>query len=56
MFLFDGSGNQVMWMSPSLRLVVLRFGPTPKAKTGTPGEWDNSIIPNTIMRGIAKPS
>lgn len=52
-FLFDGSGNQAMWMSPSLRLVVLRFGPTPKAKTGQPGEWDNSFIPNTIMRGIA---
>ncbi len=52
-FLFDGSGNQAMWMSPSLRLIILRFGPTPKAKTGQPGEWDNSFIPNTIMRGIA---
>jgi CubicO group peptidase (beta-lactamase class C family) len=51
-FLFDGSGNQAMWMSPSLRLVVLRFGATPPGKTGTPGEWDNSLIPNMIMRGI----
>ena len=54
-FLFDGSGNQVMWMSPSLRLVILRFGPTPKAKTGKAAEWDNSVIPNTIMRGVVVP-
>ncbi len=49
MFLFDGSGNQAMWMSPSKQLIVLRFGPTPKPKTG---EWDNSVLPNTILRGM----
>jgi CubicO group peptidase (beta-lactamase class C family) len=48
-FLFDGSGNQAMWMSPSKQLIVLRFGPTPRPKTG---EWDNSVLPNTILRGM----
>ena len=52
LFLWDGSGNQAMWISPSLDLVVLRFGNTPKPAYGEPGEWDNSLIPNTIIRGL----
>ncbi len=53
-FLWDGSGNQAMWISPSKNLVVLRFGDTPKPKYGQKGEWDNSLIPNTIIRGLKR--
>ena len=52
LFLWDGSGNQAMWIVPSQQLVVLRFGPTPKPKYGEPGEWDNSLLPNTVIRGL----
>jgi CubicO group peptidase (beta-lactamase class C family) len=52
LFLWDGSGNQAMWIVPSRNLVVLRFGNTPKPKYGQKGEWDNSLLPNTIIRGI----
>jgi CubicO group peptidase (beta-lactamase class C family) len=52
LFLWDGSGNQAMWIVPSKELVVLRFGNTPKPKYGQPGEWDNSLIPNTVIRGL----
>ena len=52
LFLWDGSGNQAMWIVPSRDLVVLRFGPTPKPKAGQPGEWDNTLLPNTIIRGL----
>jgi CubicO group peptidase (beta-lactamase class C family) len=52
LFLWDGSGNQAMWIVPSKNLVVLRFGPTPKPKYGEKGEWDNSLIPNAVIRGL----
>lgn len=52
LFLWDGSGNQAMWIVPSKNLVVLRFGNTPKPKYGEKGEWDNSLIPNTILRAL----
>ena len=52
LFLWDGSGNQAMWIVPSKQLIVLRFGPTPKPKYGQPGEWDNSLLPNTIIHGL----
>lgn len=55
LFLWDGSGNQAMWIVPSKQLVVLRFGPTPKPKYGQPGEWDNSLLPNTVIRGFKAP-
>jgi CubicO group peptidase (beta-lactamase class C family) len=53
LFLFDGSGNQAMWIVPSRDLVVLRFGPPPTRRPGDPGEFDNSRLPNTIMRGLS---
>ena len=52
LFLWDGSGNQAMWIVPSKQLVVLRFGPTPKPKAGMRGEWDNALLPNTLLRGL----
>ena len=53
LFLFDGSGNQAMWIVPSKDLVVLRFGPPPTRQPGEPGEFDNSRLPNTIIRGLS---
>ena len=52
LFLFDGSGNQAMWIVPSKDLVVLRFGPPPTRRPGEPGEFDNSRLPNIIIRGL----
>ena len=48
----DGSGNQAMWIVPSKDLVVLRFGPPPTRRPGEPGEFDNSRLPNTIIKGL----
>jgi CubicO group peptidase (beta-lactamase class C family) len=51
--MFDGNSNQVAWIVPSEDLVILRVGDQPPR---TP-EWDNTAIPNTILRGIVrKPS
>ncbi len=50
LFLFDGNGNQVVYVVPSEQLVVLRVGPAPPRGT----DWDNSHLPNTVMRGIAR--
>jgi CubicO group peptidase (beta-lactamase class C family) len=48
LFLFDGYGNQVVYVIPSYDLVILRTGDSPPRNP----EWDNSFLPNTIMRGI----
>jgi CubicO group peptidase (beta-lactamase class C family) len=46
--LFDGNANQVAYIVPSEELVILRVGRWPdKGK-----EWDNSYLPNTILRSI----
>ena len=46
--LFDGNSDQVVYIVPSRRLVVLRLGETPPASP----EWDNTVLPNTILRGL----
>lgn len=46
--LFDGNSNQVVYIVPSQRLIVLRLGETPPASP----EWDNAILPNTVLRGL----
>ena len=48
LFLFDGNGNQTAYIVPSADLVVLRLGTSPTR----PAEWDNSMLPNTILSGI----
>lgn len=48
LFLYDGNGNQVVYVIPSLDLVVLRTGN--RAPRGS--EWDNALVPNTLIRGI----
>lgn len=44
----EGRDHQRLWIVPSLRLVILRTG-------GPAGEkgWDESMIPNTIIRGTS---
>ena len=42
----EGGSNRVMWVSPSLDLVILRLG-------RTTDKWDNSALPNMIIRGMS---
>ncbi len=48
LFLFDGNANQVVYIVPSAKLVVLRMGSSPPK---TP-EWDNAVLPNILLRGL----
>ena len=50
LYLFDGNANQVVYVVPSQDLVILRTGFPPPLNDSA--EWDNSYLPNTIMRGI----
>lgn len=49
--LFDGNGNQVMYMVPSQQMIILRTGGSPPKSA----EWDNSFLPNLLIRdAVAK--
>ncbi len=48
LFLFDGNSNQVVYIVPSLKLVIVRTGDEPPRAP----EWDNTVLPNTIIRGL----
>lgn len=48
--LFDGNGNQVVYIMPSRNLVIMRLGPRPKHET----PWDNAFIPNVVSRHLGK--
>lgn len=50
LFLFDGNSNQVVYVIPSERMVVLRTGATPPKAP----EWDNSRLPNLLIRGVKR--
>ena len=52
LFLFDGNANQVVYIIPSERLVILRMGENPPRGEGQ--EWDNTVLPNTVLRGILR--
>ena len=52
LFLFDGNANQVVYVVPSERLVIVRTGGNPPRKDGA--EWDNAFLPNTVMRGLER--
>jgi CubicO group peptidase (beta-lactamase class C family) len=52
LFLFDGNADQVAYIVPSQRLIVLRMGDQPPK---TP-EWDNAVLPNLILRGLMQPA
>ena len=46
--LFDGNSDQVVYIVPSAKLIVLRTGDSPPKSP----EWDNSFLPNTVLRGM----
>lgn len=48
LFLFDGNSNQVVYISPQTRTVILRTGSNPPKSP----EWDNSVLPNLVLGGI----
>lgn len=48
--LFDGNGNQVVYMLPSRNIVILRLGPRPKHSE----PWDTSFLPNHLVRAITQ--
>ncbi|MEM7570888.1 MAG: serine hydrolase domain-containing protein [Pseudomonadota bacterium] len=48
--LFDGNGNQVIYIIPSQNLIIARFGDTPAKELG----WDNAFLPNLIYAAVAK--
>ncbi len=52
LFMFDGNSNQVVYIVPSAQLVILRVGDAPPRNAGE--EWDNALLPNTILRGIRR--
>ncbi len=50
-YLFDGNSNQVVYIMPTLDLVVLRMGGSPPKSP----EWDNSFLANVVARGLKPP-
>lgn len=50
MILFDGNGNQVLYIMPSRGIVAMRLGGNPPKDPS----WDNSYIPNLIARAKKK--
>ena len=50
--LFDGNGNQVIYIMPSRNIVAMRLGARPRNEQVT---WDNAYIPNRISRELNDP-
>jgi CubicO group peptidase (beta-lactamase class C family) len=46
LYLFDGNSNQVVYIVPSKRMIILRTGAVPPSDK----EWDNSFLPNLMIR------
>jgi len=44
--LFDGNGHQVIYIIPSAKLIIARFGDTPSSNLG----WDNAQLPKIFAR------
>ena len=49
--MFDGNSNQIVYIVPSAKLIVLRVGDGPPKSP----EWDNTKLPNLILRGFKTP-
>lgn len=49
LFLFDGMNGQIVYVIPSQDLVIVRTGLRPPRNKP---EWDNSVLPNIIMRSL----
>jgi CubicO group peptidase (beta-lactamase class C family) len=50
LYLFDGNGNQVIYVIPRHDLIILRVGVAPPKDT----PWDNSLLPNRILRELSE--
>ncbi len=48
--MFDGNSDQIVYIVPSQKLIVLRTGDSPPR---TP-EWDNAKLINTVLAGIVR--
>ena len=48
LFLFDGNGNQVVYVVPRHELVILRVGQRPPKDR----PWDNTELPNRLLRAL----
>lgn len=48
--LFDGNGNQVIYMIPSQGLLIARFGNWPNPKS----DWDNAYLPNLLLGSMQR--
>lgn len=48
LFMFDGNANQVVYIVPSQRLIILRTGGNPPRDD----EWDNSYLPNLLISAL----
>lgn len=48
LFMFDGNANQVVYIVPSQRLIILRTGGNPPRDD----EWDNSHLPNLLLPAV----
>ncbi|MFK7830468.1 MAG: serine hydrolase domain-containing protein [Congregibacter sp.] len=48
LYLFDGNGNQVVYIVPRHGLIALRVGSRPPKER----PWDNSAMPNTLLRAL----
>lgn len=49
LYLFDGMNGQIVYIIPSQELVIVRTGLRPPANQP---EWDNTTLPNMILRSI----
>lgn len=49
--LFDGNGNQVVYILPSRNIVIMRLGPRPRNEV----PWDNAFIPNQVSDALSQP-
>lgn len=51
--LFDGNGNQVIYILPSRGIIIMRLGRSPKKDPGKKDSgWDNAYILNAISRAL----
>lgn len=53
---FDGSGGQRVYVVPSHGLVIVRTGPGGTDPVTGNFDWDDAVLPNTIINGLVEPA